>query len=1268
MVPARRFVVFSVILILTVFQAGHGQVIDPTTAAQEPVAGAGHDYIGVGTETVNPADGSVTFDLPIRTPPGRELSFPFGIHFNSSEPFYLQPGGNLLLFDWQTPTGSANAPPFSLNGWSYDLPSYAAQGFVASTHASTSGPGQYNYCWAGQNYRFNGFDHSHALYAGYSWPDPNNPQPQLNSTNCPQASTSGLGDDGVSWSLGTVSSNVSTGTQPALTVTDKSGTVYQFPQGPVITTSPTAGIPAPFGALAQTITDRNGNQIVLTGTSTTAAGGLQAGYYTDTAGRKIVSWTGIGSSGGDQLTISGLGTVTVKWTTTTVTFPDAPTDSHFIWGNNSSISSSNCTFSGSESITMAVVSEIDLPNNQKYTFTYGGQWGRLSQITFPGGGYVAYTWGTAPETTASYQQSSYGGCWVIADTAAITDRYLSYDGSSVVMHQHFTYDAPNWSEPTGTNPSWTTKETIVTNTDSVSGLTSTTEYFYAPIVPIGGPTTSSWQSPAYVPVEQTVIYKTGSGSTLRTDNKTWMDQYAMVGDQTILDNNQGITTLRCYDYYDRLLGAYEYGLQSTGSKTADPPCSYDAQNQTTLSGGLNTSAMGPLIRQTVVAYHSFANTYILNEPDTVTISDGSGNMVRQTTYQYDQSAVIISGAKTGLVSPPGLRGNVTSVLDWLNTGGSSPTTTYAYYDTGQVQTMIAPCGNTVCSDITSPNGSTYTTIYSYADQFASGTGTPPGATDAYLTQVTYPNTGVVHQESFSWGYENGLLMSRTDQNNGQWTYQYSDPLLRLTSIQGPPDPQNNNQQPLTTYLYTDWQSGDSLPASSSINSSELMNTSGETLTNTTVLDGMGQTTRSETTSDPLGTDYIDTVYDGSGHVYSVTTPYRSTSDPTYEVITSLYDPLGRKTSEADAYGTKQWFYSGTTVTYEDENGNEWQRTSDSLGRLIQVLEPNGQSQTPSMETDYTYDDNNNLLTVAQWGVANGNSGERARTFTYDSLSRLLYATNPETGTISYAYDADGNVTSKTDAMPVVINYQYDTLNRLIAKSYISGNDGQMPDASKTPWSCYQYDVSSLSGAGSNLIGRLTNEWTLPAGTGCTEAPPSAGLLTLRAILSYDPAGRVTSEQQCSPAGCATGSNYALSYKYDLAGDLTSSNNGITATPGASTPVVFTSNYDGAGRLQSLTSTWAQNTLIPSGDSGVYPTCVFGAQISASPGCSQTESSTAPPYAAFGGLTNAAYGNGLNLSRTFDKRLRLYTESDSSNATPATPGSATITISGAEQSQ
>jgi len=37
-----------------------------------------------------------------------------------------------------------------------------------------------------------------------------------------------------------------------------------------------------------------------------------------------------------------------------------------------------------------------------------------------------------------------------------------------------------------------------------------------------------------LPVEQSVVYKDVTGNTLKTVNKTWLNRFAMIGEQTIL--------------------------------------------------------------------------------------------------------------------------------------------------------------------------------------------------------------------------------------------------------------------------------------------------------------------------------------------------------------------------------------------------------------------------------------------------------------------------------------------------------------------------------------------------------------------------------------------------------------------------------------------------------------------------------------------------------------------------------------------------------------
>src|SRR5207245_5310539 len=96
-------------------------------------------------------------------------------------------------------------------------------------------------------------------------------------------------------------------------------------------------------------------------------------------------------------------------------------------------------------------------------------------------------------------------------------------------------------------------------------------------------------------------------------------------------------------------------------------------------------------------------------------------------------------------------------------------------------------------------------------------------------------------------------------------------------------------------------------------------------------------------------------------------------------------------------------YAANQTTVTDEAGKKRKSQTDGLGRLTIVWED---PTRLNYETDYTYDVLNNLLTVNQKGNDPNSANWRPRTFTYDSLSRLLTAANPESGTILYTYDAD----------------------------------------------------------------------------------------------------------------------------------------------------------------------------------------------------------------------------------------------------------------------
>ncbi|MGC2741858.1 MAG: hypothetical protein WA672_01630, partial [Candidatus Angelobacter sp.] len=216
-------------------------------------------------------------------------------------------------------------------------------------------------------------------------------------------------------------------------------------------------------------------------------------------------------------------------------------------------------------------------------------------------------------------------------------------------------------------------------------------------------------------------------------------------------------------------------------------------------------------------------------------------------------------------------------------------------------------------------------------------------------------------------------------------------------------------------------------------------------------------------------------------------------------------------------------------------------------------------------TQYQYDALGNLLRVDQKGTAPNDSTQwRTRTFTYDSLSRLLTASIPESGTITYSYDADGNLLQKTSPAPnqtgtatQTVSYCYDPLHRVTGKGY-----GAQSCPLATPVVSYTYDVganakgklSSLvdqAGTGSytyDIMGRMATETRVISGvskstTYSYNLDGSVKTLTYPSgrVVTYTPdsAGRLVS------AVDGNGTNYVTSASYNAGGSLKSLLNGST---------------------------------------------------------------------------------------------------------------------------
>jgi YD repeat-containing protein len=917
----------------------------------------------------------------------------------------------------------------------------------------------------------------------------------------------------------------------------------------------------------------------------------------------------------------------------------------------------------------SAIASIQLPDKSEYTFTYDPTYGTISEITFPTGGYVKFAWTVRPVAWKNY--SIYN---VISDIV-VTDVWESADSDtsvgsgtsacpSVSGENHWCYNIQSYT--TG-NPIAST----VTNPDGSSIQYMGACFIYSNLTLYGKGSKPNCKEASRA------IYSS-SGTLLKSDAENFTGAGETLQQATSLyDGSQPLQQLvqYVYDGYNNVVEKDESGFYPCTNLCPAP----------TQNGSLSVPPSGGWLRRTFTTYlgdpayrvsgqpqYNYAQAHIVDKPAQVLITDGSGHPYSLAQYGYDETAV--SGS-TGIInhddtnysaSSKNPRGNLTSerhCAALVEAATVTPTTaanvcsawlrTIHTYDlTGQVTSTTDPNGNK--------------TIFSYADNYVSGT--PANQTDGYATTVTHPGGYI---DTYSYYYYTGQLSAHGDWNQRTTTYLYNDSgnMHRPTEANYP-DGGDAQISYVDTYPF-------------SATSTTKTGGAGGPIVKTTLYDGLGRTYQTEVTSDPSGTGYVTTTYDSMGRVQSVTNPYRTTSDPTYGITSYLYDALGRKIGQCqpDNTGTpsttcvpmnsyQSWSYidnlntatspASSCVVFQDENRNQWRRCSNGLGQLISVLEPNGSSQAPTMETDYAYDPLNDLLFATQCGAACPSANARVRTFTYDSLSRLVTSSNPETGTVCYGrksgsacvsgYDGNGNLLYKTDARGVTTSYQYDALNRILSKGYSN-------DPSQTPFTYYLYGPQS---AGCNAAGRLINEWTQSASMGIT-APttaPTTGFYTMRAIGCYDAMGRILSEKQYTPATIASGTPYAPQYQYDLAGNLVYSTDGVSPTPTPSvqppscafspapswTTLTFASCIDGAGHLQTLASNWLDAT---------HPQSLF----------------SAPVYTAFGSWTSAVFGNGLSLSRSYDIRMRVNSETDLGSVTArATPGSATVTLSGSEQSK
>jgi RHS repeat-associated protein len=1090
-------------------------VADDTAA---PVPGAGHDYIHLLSETVNPANGTLSLNINLPVPKSRGLTLPFALTYNSGAAGHPIPGAGYAYG-----AGGAGSA-----GWWNTLPTlqstYQTIDFPPNTPDIGSPPQP---CYFQYNYVFNGPDGAgHNLGLAAMSPPPFQPNGFCYDMGSGYVSYNTFNYGGDSQIFATFTqicaqsggSQTTTGSNcwnatPPVVVFDKAGSVYTF-------------YPLGTGVHPKTIEDRNGN--ILTFQTGGSYGDLTV---TDTSGRQVISINNPNPGGNrfnpNTYIVGGL-TYNLTWVAAPQNIPrDVETLPPTLPTGYECIQTAG-------GITPDGIQTLTLPNGQEYKFSYDPTYGLINQITYPDGGWVKYTWkmsddysegdtwaatplpGTNGTPISNYCNANY-------KTPVVATRQVGFTTSTTpVLTQTFSY-CTTWGSGAPCSDSqntttWSSKQTTVTTVDNVRGLTSKTIYTYSSVYtgqPTGG-FQDQFSQATQIPVESQVqYYDWGSGSAgalLKTENKTWADMFNMTMDQVVLSGSATKNTSEV---------DYAYGFGGLVTQKSEYDFGTNAPG-TLIRTTVNTPqpfAASPLFPSTVPAY---ASTLIAFPCQTIVYQGGtSGTRIAETDYLYDGGTSVCGTPPSPSVSSvaslptathdescyaptrqtsctgPGTiapRGNVTSVIKQCLQSCSNATTTYTYDETGQVLTSKDPCGNGSCTDV---EGSTnHTTTYAYQDSYSScsGAAPPSGNTNAYLTQVTNPLGQI---EKYCYGYTDGQVRGIIDVNSLSTYYKYADSLNRLTETDLP-----NGGQTLISY-------NDSTP---SVTTSKKI-TSTQSLTTETIMDGVGHTIETELTSDPQGTDYTTTSYDGEGKPYQVSNPYRSTSDATYGLTTYLYDGIERTTKiiNGDTSIASFSYCAGSTLITDE--ASKWRRTTtDGLGRLASVDEPNSLTDTVSAcpgghdstwLTSYGYDVLDDLTSVTQ-------VLSRNRTFVYDSLGRLTSATNPETGTITYTYDQNGNVVTKTNANGKSDSYDYDVLNRELYEN-------------PAPWDnspkAFTYDqATNCSGVPHCYnVGQLVKPDSINA----------------EYIYSYDPVDRQTSVSE-NIAGTLKNTLYTFNYDNSLA--------------------------------------------------------------------------------------------------------------------------------------
>lgn len=562
--------------------------------------------------------------------------------------------------------------------------------------------------------------------------------------------------------------------------------------------------------------------------------------------------------------------------------------------------------------TSNVPQKLTLPDGSTYQFTWvNNSYGQLQSLTLPSGGTVTYDY---------YPILFYAD---VIPAGTDTGHHGNYTGFPQVKSRTLT------DGNTSSTWNYALNGTITTpKGDSEIHATSNL------ICQTSGGRTA-------VPYETSASYYQGSGSSARLLKTVTKDYTCEVWSAYLGGNTPGnirvsreTTTLangltsKVETDYDTFVHQDRFGPNTYSRLNVVEKRFYDYAQ----------GVPGPLLKRVHYTYLHDANPNSYLPPNGSNIADrvlaidtydGAGNHVAQTVNEYDNythsspnlsAGIAASGANNhnpAFGSSFTYRGNRTGVSLWRNTDNAMLMTQYQYDDTGNILAGTDPMGRT--------------TYFDWSDSWKdSAPPCPPagGPVKAFLHQIT---DALQHTQTFKHYSCSGLLGASIDANlqTTSFTYDLMGRLaLRVNPTGGGQSSANYNPTiPPSITTATQIASGLSL---------------GQTMMG----DNFGRVAQTQLTSDPEGSVLSDTTYDADGRVSTVSNPYRSKTESTYGVTTTIYDGLNRGITIVPQDGTNTannvtTQYSDNVTTVTDQAGKQRRSISDGLGRLIEIDEPGG---------------------------------------------------------------------------------------------------------------------------------------------------------------------------------------------------------------------------------------------------------------------------------------------------------------------------------------